>query len=115
MEVSSCDTVVPCDICGARMGALQAGALTKLKRLNSSRLRNASGASPRAQAGSEAAQPDHFAAALDKLRRDQQAEKHTSKQQSAGQHTLRCAAGETLLPSLSVVTTSARAYSGDSS
>ena len=114
MEVSSCYIMASCDICRARVGALQAGALTKLKRLSSSRLRNASGASPRAQAGSEAARPDHFAAALERLRRDQQAEKHTSKQQgqqqSAGQHTLRCAAGETLLPSLSVVTAFARAY-----
>ena len=77
--------------------ALQVGALTKLKRLSSSRLRNASGGSPRVQAGSEAAQPDHFAAALEKLRRDQQAEqtsKQQGKQQSAGQHSLAHAAGE---------------------
>ena len=76
------------------MTAMQAGALTKLKKLSSSRLRNASGTPPRVQAGSEAAQPDHFAAALEKLRRDQRAGKQSNPLQGAGRHAVAGPAGE---------------------
>lgn len=58
-----------CQASGKRCGfPAQAQALGRLKKISSSRLRNASGASPRAQqSGVGAAQPDHFAAALEKL------------------------------------------------
>ena len=54
---------------GKRCGfPAQAQALGRLKKISSSRLRKASGASPRAQqSGVGAVQPDHFAAALEKL------------------------------------------------
>ena len=63
----------------------QADPLSKLKRMSSSRLRNASGAAPRLEAGSETAQPDHFAAALEKLRREQDAEQSSSRQHAKQQ------------------------------
>ena len=74
--------------------AMQGGALTKLKRLSSSRLRNASGASPQVQPGSDSAQPDHFAAALEKLRRDRPAEKQNTQRQGVGHNASSKAAGE---------------------
>ena len=80
------------------MSMWQADPLSKLKRLSSSRLRNASGASSRLEAGPETAQPDHFAAALEKLRREQDAGKSSSrqraKQQGAGPADSAKAAGD---------------------
>ena len=85
-----------CKVTLPKQCAMQVGALSKLKRLSSSRLRNASGASPRAQPGSEDAQPDHFAAALEKLRRDRQAVKQNPQQQGSRHNASTTAAGEIL-------------------
>ncbi len=93
-EVTQCRYAVHCHICRHKDVTMQGGALSKLKRLSSSRLRNASGASPREQLGADSAQPDHFAAALEKLRRDRPAEKQNPQQQGAGHKASSKAPGE---------------------
>lgn len=70
---------------GERCGfPAQAQALGRLKQISSSRLRNALGASPRTQqSGVGAAQPDHFAAALEKLQGAQGAARGMAGQQGS--------------------------------
>lgn len=55
-------------------------ALSRLKRMSSALQHSTPGASPRLQGDSSAAQPDHFAVALEKLRRERGAGQRAAKQ-----------------------------------